>query len=361
MKLPPFLKGCQPLKGWQPWPDQKIIMARARKINTKLKPEINTGFGINPSSYGGRFVNKDGRPNIEKSGLGFFERISWYHTMLVMPRWKFFSLIVLFYVCINLLFATIYFIIGVDALGEIPSPSELTNFAESFFFSTQTFTTVGYGRISPIGFLSSSIAALEALLGLLSFALATGLLYGRFAKPVAYLRFSHNALIAPYKDMNALMLRVAPFKNTNLVDVAANVTLGITIEENGVNSNRFYQLDLEFSTITALTLSWTLVHPITEKSPFYNFTKSDFENIKGEVLVFIKAFDDLFSNVVVARTSYVFNEIQYGGKFEPMYERAETGDKTIIYLDKLNAFKPAALNNVNEIVDEEAIVSKDIN
>lgn len=335
-------------------------MARIRKINTKLKAEMNTGFGNNPSNYGGRFVNKNGRPNIEKSGVGFLESISWYHTMLIMPRWKFFTIILLFYVCINLIFATIYFIIGVETLGEIPSPSELTNFAESFFFSTQTFTTVGYGRISPIGFLSSSIAAFEALLGLLSFALATGLLYGRFSKPIAYLRFSHNALIAPYKDINALMLRVAPFKNTNLVDAVANVTLGMTIEENGISMNRFYQLELEFSTVNALTLSWTLVHPITEKSPIYNFTKSDFENIKGEVLVFIKAFDDMFSNVVVARTSYVFNEIHYGGKFEPMYERAETGDKTIIYLDKLNSFKQMPLNNVNKILDEEEAMSKEV-
>ena len=193
-------------------------MARIPKINSRAKPEINTGFGINANNYGGRFINKNGRANIEKKGISFLEKISWYHTMLLLPRWKFFLIIVLFYVCINLIFATIYLLIGVQSLGEIPSPSTLTNFAESFFFSTQTFTTVGYGRISPIGFLSSSIAAFEALLGLLSFALATGLLYGRFSKPVAYLRFSHNALIAPYRETNALMFRLVPFKNTNLVD-----------------------------------------------------------------------------------------------------------------------------------------------
>ena len=319
-------------------------MALFHKINTSVKPEINTGFGTNPSSYGGRFINKNGQANIERNGIGFLEKISWYHTMLLLPRWKFFSLILLFYICVNLLFAAIYFAIGVQSLGEIPSSSTLTNFAESFFFSTQTFTTVGYGRISPIGFLSSSVAAFEALLGLLSFALATGLLYGRFSKPVAYLRFSHNALIAPYKDINALMMRVVPFKNITLVDAVANVTLGMTIEEKGVKVNRFYQLDLEFSTVNALTLSWTLVHPINEKSPLYNFTKSDFENIKGEVFVFIKAFDDMFSNTVVARTSYTFDEIHYGGKFDPMFERDESGNKTVIHIDKLNSYKHVSLN-----------------
>ncbi len=327
-------------------------MAWARKINAKVKPEINTGFGVNASNYGGRFLNKNGRANIEKNGLGFFERISWFHTMLIIPRWKLFTIILLFYISINLVFATIYFFIGVDALGEIPSPSQLTNFAEAFFFSTQTFTTVGYGRISPIGFLSSSIAALEALLGLLSFALATGLLYGRFSKPVAYLRFSHNAVIAPYKDINGLMFRVAPYKNINLTDAIANVTLGMALEENGVKVNKFYQLGLELKTVNSLTLSWTIVHPIDEKSPLYNFAKSDFENITGEILVSIKAFDDMFSNIVVTSTSYLFSEIHYGAKFEPMYERAAVGDKTVIYLDKLNHIRPEPLNATQQIAEE---------
>jgi inward rectifier potassium channel len=319
-------------------------MAKFHRINTRAKPEINSGFGVNATNYGGRFINKNGRANIEKKGISFLEKISWYHTMLLMPRWKFFSIILLFYITINLLFAVVYFFIGVDSLGQISSSSMLKNFAESFFFSTQTFTTVGYGRISPTGFLSSAVASFEALLGLLSFALATGLLYGRFSKPVAYLRFSHNALIAPYKDINALMLRLVPFKNTNLVDVAVNVTLGMTLEENGVKVNRFYQLDLEYSTVNALTLSWTIVHPINEKSPLYNFTKADFENISGEVVVLVKAFDDMFSNIVVSRTSYLFSEIFYGGKFEPMFERDHSGEKTVIYIDKLNSFKPTDLN-----------------
>jgi inward rectifier potassium channel len=332
-------------------------MPTFHKINSKAKPEINTGFGINSSSYGGRFINKDGRANIEKTGISFLEKVSWYHTMLMLSRWKFFLIIILFYICVNLLFGGIYLLIGVRSLGEIPSPSTLTNFAESFFFSTQTFTTVGYGRISPIGFLSSSVAAFEALLGLLSFALATGLLYGRFSKPVAYLRFSHNALIAPYKDINALMLRVVPFKNTNLVDAVVNVTLAMTLDENGVNVNRFYQLDLEFSTVNALTLSWTIVHPINEKSPLYNFTKNDFENTKGEVLVYVKAFDDLFSNIVVARTSYLFEEVHYGGKFDPMFERDDAGNKTVIHIDKLNSFKHVSLNTAS---GEEATLIDDV-
>ena len=322
-------------------------MALIRKINARAKRNLNTGYGDNASSYGGRFLNKDGRANIKKQGVGLLERTSWYHTMLLLPGWKFLTLIFLFYVAMNLSFAFVYFMLGMESLG-LTSGSALSNFGEAFFFSAQTFTTVGYGRISPVGFASSAIAAVEALIGLLSFALATGLLYGRFSKPVAYLRFSRHAVIAPYKNINALMFRVAPYKNNNLVEAEASVTLGMVEEENGVRSNKFYQLELELKSINALTLSWTLVHPINEKSPLYNFSQSDFENTTGEILVFIKAFDDLYSNHVVARTSYVFREIKYGSKFLPMFTRSLSGDQTVLDLDKLDHSEEVHLNSVEK-------------
>jgi len=71
-------------------------MSLIRKLNTKAKTEINTGFGVNSSDYGGRFVNKSGRANIQKRGIPFLERISWYHTMLAVPRWKFLGIIFTF-------------------------------------------------------------------------------------------------------------------------------------------------------------------------------------------------------------------------------------------------------------------------
>lgn len=154
--------------------------------------------------------------------------------------------------------------------------TEWDKLMEAFFFSAQTFTTVGYGRISPTGVITSAIAAFQALIGLLSFAVATGLMYGRFSKPTAYLKFSHNAIIAPYKDITALMVRVAPYKNTTLTDAEARLTLGMMIEENGEKKNRFYPMDLEIEKVSALTLSWTIVHPITKTSPLYQFRRLTF-------------------------------------------------------------------------------------
>jgi inward rectifier potassium channel len=314
-----------------------------KNINKKAKAETNTGFGANASSYGGRFLNKNGKANIRREGIGFFESISWFHTMLNIPRWKFMTIVVFFYFFTNLFFATVYFLIGVEHLNGIHALNKLEQFGQAFFFSIQTFTTVGYGHISPQGFLTSMVAAIEALFGLLSFAIATGLFYGRFSKPQAHIRFSENALIAPFENGTAFMVRLSPFKNTNFTDAEAKMTLGIILDEKGKHTNKFYTLDLELEKVNALTLSWTLVHPITESSPLYNFTEADFKNTTGEVLVFLKVFDDMYSTHVVKRVSYAFNEIVFGAKFIPMFSRSKDDLRTILHLDKLNAHEKVTL------------------
>ncbi|AWG23103.1 Inward rectifier potassium channel Irk [Flavobacterium faecale] len=319
-------------------------MALFDHINLKAKTDKNTGFGSNSSSYGGRFINKNGVANIEKRGMHRLMRISWFHTMIDMAVWKFITVVLTFYITINLLFAMIYFVIGVEHLDGISkSDSFWEQFGKAYFFSAQTFTTVGYGHISPVGFMTSAISAAEALIGLLSFAIATGLFFGRFSKPTAFLKFSHNALITPYEGGTGLMVRLVPFKNTNFTDAEAKMTIGMRIEENGQMVNRFYTLDLELQKINFLILSWTLVHPINEQSPLYKFTKEDFASISGEILVYIKTFDDMFSSTVAARTSYVFGEIVYGAKFVPMYQRSFDDSKTILDLDKLNDFVPVEI------------------
>jgi inward rectifier potassium channel len=310
-----------------------------QKVNAKAKAEANSGFGTNASSYGGRFINKDGSANIKKRGLHMLHRISWFHTMIDMPRLKFLGILFTFFIGVNFIFACIYYLIGIKYLDGIdPMGSEWAKFGKAYFFSTQTFTTVGYGHISPNGFLTSALAATEALIGLLSFAIATGLFFGRFSKPTAFIKFSYNALISPYKDGTALMMRMTPYKNTRLTDAEAKMTLGMTIEENGKMTNKFYSLDLELERINLLSLSWTLVHPITENSPLYKFSEEDYKNTEGEIIVFVKTFDDMFSATVAASTSYTFDEFVYGAKFDIMYTESHDNTKTILHLDKLNTF-----------------------
>ena len=315
-------------------------MALFKNISIKAKTDENTGFGTNASRYGGRFINKDGSANVERKGYNFLKRISWYHTMLELPTWKFLGILFLFFIGVNFLFASCYYFIGIEFLDGIEhTGSEVTKFAKAYFFSTQTFTTVGYGHISPNGFLTSALAATEALIGLLSFSIATGLFFGRFSKPTAHIRFSKNALISPYKGGKGLMIRLVPYKNTNFTDAEAKVTLGMVVEENGQLVNKFYTLPLELHKINTLSLSWTLVHAITEESPLFGLEENYFKQNEGEFLVFIKTFDDMFSTIVGAQTSYTFDEIIYNAKFEIMYYENKDMTQTILDLDKLDTFQ----------------------
>jgi len=319
-------------------------MALLKNFNRRAKIENESGLGTNSTLNAGRFFKRDGTPNIEVGGMTFWERINWYHALLNMPRWKFALLVLFFFISINLLFAFAYLFIGIEHLGGMVASSNAEKFGEAFFFSAQTFTTVGYGRINPIGFWASVTAAFEALCGLMSFALATGLLYGRFAKPKAYIRYSKNALLAPFKDGVALMFRMVPYTKNYLVNVEVKVTIAMKVTEDGAVKNKFYNATLDIAKANTMTSNWTLVHPINEDSPLYSLTKEDINNASLEMLIFVQGFDESFSNTVVSRTSYTADEFVYGAKFLPMYGPAADGTKTILHIDKLNDYEPAKLN-----------------
>lgn len=307
----------------------------------------NTGFGANSNAQGGRLVNSDGSMNLRKTGMPIWSRTSVYHSLLRMKRGHFFLAIMIFYTAVNVIFATIYFLVGVENLSGVDhSKSTFEEIMAAFFFSSQTLTTVGYGHVAPTGLVTNAIASTESLLGILAFAVVTGLIYGRFSRPKAYMLFSDNVLIAPYKEGRALMLRLATYKNNHLTDVEGQLTISIQVNENGKMVNKFYGLPLEISRINSLALNWTLVHYITEESPLFQFSEEELKATKLEVMVYLKAFDDHFSNTVQQRTSYTHHQLVYGARFLPMYERSEDGGYTLLELDKINAHERVHLQQL---------------
>lgn len=313
------------------------------RINRKALETNETGLGTNSSYSGGRFFNKDGTPNIKIRGIGFFQRFSIYQTLLKLPISNFLLLIAGFYLIVNLFFACIYSCIGIDNIGGLDSTTSLGKFWEAFFFSAQTLSTVGYGHFYPIGFTANLVAAVESLLGLLMFALATGLMYGRFAQPKSYILYSKNALFAPFKDGIALMFRLAPYKKHFLTDVEVKLTLAMKVRENGTLKNQFYNLPLDIAKANTLTLNWNLVHPIDEKSPLYGLTKEEIEQVQSEILVFVKAYDEEYANTVVSRTSYTIDEFVFGARFSVIYHPDKEKNYTIIHLDQLNNYEKVEL------------------
>jgi inward rectifier potassium channel len=296
-----------------------------------------TGFGSQAQSQGNRLVNKDGSFNVQREGLPFMSRVNPFHDLILMT-WTHFSLMILaFYFTVNLLFACIYYYIGIEHLGGIIGDTEKDKFFEAFFFSTQTFTTVGFGRINPTGYAASAVAAIESLTGLMAFALATGLLYGRFSRPNAKLIRSEHAVIAPFQEKTALMIRIANARNNQLIECEARMMLSYIEKETSVR--RFLTLKLEYEKVSALSLSWTIVHPIEEDSPMYGLSMQDLLDTKAELIIAFKGFDDTYSQTVHHRYSYTAHEIVYGARFIPMFERAKDGQATVLHLDMIGAYE----------------------
>jgi inward rectifier potassium channel len=314
-------------------------MATYKKVSSTLKSNADTGFGVRADTQGGRFINKDGSYNVIKRGIPFFERISFFYKMLTMPVSKFLLVLISFFISVNFLFSVIYIALPDSEFTGVLPGGVVHHFFELFFFSVQTFTTVGYGRINPDGYFAGALASVEALTGLSSFALITGIMYGRFSRPRAYLRFSKHALIAPYRDITGLMFRFVSYKeNHNLTNVEVTVTFGLT-ERDGTAEFKFYRLPLERDRVDSLPMNWTVVHPINEESPLYGFSQDDLKASDAEIYVLVRGFDDIFSNTVLQRTSYRFNEIIYNAKFERMYYESDDDTTTIVEVNKLHNYK----------------------
>ena len=314
-------------------------MASIKKINPSSKTNPDTGFGTQASQVGGRFINKDGSFNLKKTGWARFKTMSLYSNLLDISWLNFILIITGIYLVINFFFTGLYLLIGHDQLQGLFYKSYWGKIKEIFFFSTQTFTTVGYGRINPLRDGANLIASFESMAGWLFFAIVTGLLYGRFTRPRAYLAFSENALISQYKSGIALMFRMVPYKtNHHLADAKIGVTIAFTVMEESIQQFKFYQLGLERNRVDTLNMNWTVVHPIDEQSPLLNFTEEDLEASDVELYVQINAFSPIFSATVMQNTSYTYKEIIWGAKFKPMYRESEDGSTTIVELNKLNEY-----------------------
>lgn len=307
--------------------------------NSKVDPDL--GFGLNNYQGATRFLNTDGSPNVLRIGIPIWDRIDPLHLMLNLSWMTFFLSILVGYVIVNFLFAGLYFLIGVEHLSGIVGETASEKFWEAFFFSAQTITTVGYGRISPMGHWASWIAAFESLLGLLGFAVFTGLIYGRFARPSNQLMFTPNAVIAPYKGISALMFRVANPKINELTEIDASIML---IMFDHQSQKRTYQaLKLERNSIMFLAMNWTIVHPLDEDSPLVDMDKKDFEHHQVELVVTLKAFDETRAQNIFCRSSYKFSDIKWGEKFVPIKINFNNAGTMMYDLGTLNGTIPADL------------------
>jgi inward rectifier potassium channel len=309
-----------------------------KKISKKFKSDNDTGFASQANAQGARLLNNNGTFNVDRKGLPFFTRFNVFHE-LIMMKWSSFSLVVMgFYIGMNLFFGILYYLIGVEHLNGTVGNLELDKFLESFFFSTQTFATVGYGRINPTGVLTNTVASLEALMGVMSLALVTSLLYSRFSRAQAKIVFSKNMIVAPYQGITALMFRIANGGKDQLIECEAQLMVSFIANEDGNNVRKFLGLKLEREKVSSMALSWTIVHPLDDNSPLQGFSPQDFIDADAEFMFMLKAFDDTYSQAIHSRSSYKHDEIIWGAKFRPMFHRSEDASATVLEFDKINDF-----------------------
>ncbi|HKD86161.1 MAG TPA: ion channel [Terriglobales bacterium] len=290
------------------------MVSRPQPISEQDLRDLGFGSVVSRESHQ-RLLNRDGSFNVRRKGLGLLGTWSPYHSLLTMPWPRFLLLGIFVYIVTNAIFAVLYLACGVDSLvttspGMGPHP-----FWRGFFFSVETLSTIGYGNIVPVTLGANVMVTIEALAGLMGFAIATGLVFARFSRPTANILFSSHAVIAPYQGMNALEFRVANGRSNELIEVTAKVVLSRFEEVDGVHTRRYYPLPLERDGVVFLPLTWTVVHPIDEHSALRGETPQSLRESSAEVLVLLKAFDETFSTIVQTRTSFTYDDVVWGARF----------------------------------------------
>jgi inward rectifier potassium channel len=293
-----------------------------------------------------RLLNADGSFNVRREGLGPVGRLAPYHSLLVMGWPEFLGYVALLYVALNIAFGVGYWLLGADVLrdtvGTLPGTGASVTFLRAVFFSVHTFATIGYGTIVPIGVAANALVAVESFVGLLTVALVTGLVFARFSRPTARVRFSRSVVIAPYHAGTALMFRLVNERRTEMLQLEARVLYSHVVDDGGRRTRRFDELPLERHRVVFFPLSWTIVHPIDAASPLAGATHERLVDDEAEILVLLSGVDETNGQLLHARTSYRAEDIVEGARFASLFNPASSDGVLSIDVTRLDALEPVA-------------------
>ncbi len=308
--------------------------------STFREEERDLGFGsIVARENRARLLNRDGSFSVARTGLGLWTSINPYHALLTMSWGMYLTLASLSYLVVNALFACAYLLCGPGALVGVHEGSVHSEFLRAYFFSVQTLATIGYGHVSPSGLPANILVTVESLVGLLGFALVTGLLFARFSRPTARIIFSNTAVIAPYRGITAFEFRIANMRSNQIIDLEAKVLYSRMEKGDGGDVRRFYELALERRKVTFFPLSWTIVHPIDASSPLHGLTKNDFREGDAEFLILLTGIDETFSQAVHARSSYKAHEIVWNAKFSNIFNSPSRDGRLTIDVSRIHSIE----------------------
>jgi inward rectifier potassium channel len=310
----------------------------ARPVYNPEEESRDLGFGSALAETRGlRLLNRDGSFNVERREPRWWSRLFRFHYLVTM-RWPpFLFIIIAAYLLLNAVFATLYIACGPEALkGEVYTSPWL----RAYFFSVHTFATIGYGNVAPVTTAANMLVTLESLIGLLSFALATGVLFARFSRPLMDVEFSKYSVMAPYRGISAWMFRTVNKRDFQLIDVSARVVLSRFQSVEGVRKRVFHPLALEREKVAFFPLAWAVVHPIDEASPLWGWSDEQLQESQAEFLVLMTGTEETFSQTVHTRTSYAAHEVVWNARLAPVFQ-ADIHHPTINW-ERFHAVEPLA-------------------
>jgi inward rectifier potassium channel len=228
-------------------------------------------------------------------------------------------------------FVNVLFALGYYLDGGIENARE-ASFGDMFFFSVETMATIGYGRMAPVTLGAHVLMSFEALTGLTGLALVTGLMFAKFSRPTARVRFSRFAVISKRDGSPSLMFRMANARANQIVEAQVHVLLArseVTVE--GEEVWRFHDLELSRYRNGTFRHSWTVIHPIRLGSPLYGCSPEELGRAFGEVVVSMTGIDGSFMQTVYARHTYKAREIIWGARLVDVLVRLSNGDFAFDY------------------------------
>nr|WP_290226685.1 ion channel [Trichocoleus desertorum] len=270
---------------------------------------------------------RDGQFHILGNGVWHSYWREPYHLLLTIPWTGFLALTVLCYGVTNAVFALLY----------LAQPASIANakpgsFLDAFFFSVQTLASIGYGALYPQTVYANTLVTIEAMVSLVGIALLTGLAFARFSRPTARVSFSHVAVIGPYEGVPTFIFRTANQRRNQILE--AKLRLYLMRDEmslEGHSMRRFYELKLLRSHTPSFTLSWTVLHPIDQSSPFYGATPESLAQMRASVVVSLSGIDETVSQAIHARYTYGAQDILWNYCFVDIFHETADGHRYINY------------------------------
>ncbi len=323
-------------------------------MNTELFPSLkmpqgsgddqrDLGLGaVGADSGQRRLLNADGTFNVRRNSGSWVQQNTLFHAALTLNWPRFAVVLTAAYVALNMVFAVLFVLCGGESLTgpglDLPGGA----FTRAFFFSVQTFATIGYGHITPQGMVPNLIVTFEALVGVLYQSLAAGLFIARLTRPNASIEFSKTAVVAPFNRGTGFMLRMTNTRRRELLDLEARVILSRMVLRDGAPARQYETLTLERDRVTFMPVAWMLVHPIIPGSPLWGATAESLAMQSAEVLVLTSGVDETYAQTVHARTSYQATEILFGHKFSPMFGAQTSSGPLVVDVRQVSATEAVA-------------------